>query len=182
MISKDEALVLLKKHLKAENLLKHSLAVGLIMQGIAKKFGYDEDLFYICGLLHDIDLDYTADDDSQHGLKAMELLENVDITDDMLYAIRSHAGKETVKSFLDKALWASDPLSGLVIAAALMRPEKTIKSIPLKSLKKRFKDKRFAKGANREQIKTCTTFGIELDDFLQLAIDSMSTISILEAT
>ncbi|MDD3049986.1 MAG: HDIG domain-containing protein [Candidatus Cloacimonetes bacterium] len=174
MITRNEAMELLKSHLKNDNLIKHCIAVGAIMEGLSKITLLDSEVCFITGLLHDIDFEYTKDEPEKHGFIAMDILKDADITAEMKNAILSHTGNHQIMTDLDKCLWASDPLSGLVIASALMNPEKKIRALSLKSLLKKFKTKSFAAGADREQIRSCENFGIALNDFLQIAIESMS--------
>lgn len=174
MISRQEAKELLYKHLKNENLRKHCLATAAVMEKLAEKLNGDRESWFITGLLHDIDFEIVGDNFAQHGLKAMELLQEADISDEMKEAIKSHNGHASLDCKLNKALWVSDPVNGLIVAAALMRPDKKISSIELKSLKKKYKTKAFAAGANREQIAACSDLGIELDEFLLLALEAMT--------
>ncbi len=174
MISRKEAQELLYSNLKNENLRKHCLATAAVMEKLAENLGTDRDIWFITGLLHDIDLEVIGDEFSLHALKAMELLQDADITHEMKEAIKSHNGHAQRLSELAKSLWIADPVNGLIVAAALMRPDKRISTIELKSLKKKFKTKAFAAGANREQIATCSELGLELDEFLKLALEAMS--------
>lgn len=174
MITRENAKMVLEKYLENDSLRKHCLAVGLIMESLAEKFGENKDKWFITGLLHDIDLDVIGDEMDLHGLKGVEILNNYDVDDEIKGAILAHADQKKVVTNLDKWLWASDPLSGLVNASTLMRPDKKISNMPLESLKKKFKSKKFAAGVNREQIKSCENFGLSLDEFLSLAIEAMS--------
>jgi len=174
MITKEQAQELLFTHLKNDKLRKHCLATALIMDKLALKFGFDPDEWYITGLLHDIDLEYIGDDFQKHGIKAQELLVDIDISDEMRNAIVSHSGNRPLNTTIDKALWIADPVNGLIIASALMRPDNKISSINLKSLKKKFKNKAFAAGASREQIACCVNLGIELDEYLELSLNALA--------
>ena len=173
-MNRKEAIILMKEHIKTDNLRSHSLAVAAIMEGLAQKLEQNPEKWFITGILHDLDFEYTKDEPKKHGFISMDLLKNTDLSDDQRDAILSHTGNSNIVTLLDKALWASDPLSGLVIAAALMNPAKKVSVLKLKSLKKKFKSKNFAAGANRIQIASCKNFGMDLDNFLQLSIDSMS--------
>ncbi len=174
MISRERAQELLEQHLQNENLKNHSWAVAHIMQELAKRSGEDKDKWFITGLLHDLDYEGTKDDPQQHGLQTVKLLEGEDVSEDMLNAIKAHNCLAERDDLLSKHLWAADPISGLVVAAALMKPEKKVEALSLKSLKKKYKSKSFAQGANRQQIADCKCFGMELADFLQLCIEAMS--------
>lgn len=174
MISVEQAKELLLKHLRQENLINHSIAVALVMKSLAEIFEQDKDEWYIIGLLHDIDYDLTYDNPQQHSLLAMDLLKDYDLKPYMLDAIRRHSGNEALISIADKALWCADPVTGLITATALMNPEKKVSAVKLSSLKKKFKNKNFAAGANREQIATCQSLSFTIDEFLQLSLDAMS--------
>jgi len=104
------------------------------------------------------------------------MLEGKGIPDAVLYAIKSHPGHFPRKSRMDQALFASDPITGLIVAAALMHPTKKIKNVDVDFIERRFNEKRFAAGANRDQIKTCEEFGIILHDFISLSLEGMQSI------
>jgi len=176
MITREEATSLLHSHLPQPNLRAHSLAVAVVLQELARRLRQDEELWYITGLLHDIDYAYTADEPQRHALHAMTLLQGAGLPEEALHAIRAHNDHEPRESLLDRALWAADPVTGLVTAAALMRPDRCIRAIELKSIRKKFKSRAFAAGANREQIASCESAGIGLDDFLMLAIAAMGAV------
>ncbi len=178
MITRDNAFVLLNSHLKSPQLIKHSLAVALVMEHLATHFQENPDKWYITGLLHDIDYDNTYDKPEQHGLIAMDLLKDTDIEQDMKDAILSHTGNSPINTLIDKALWVADPVTGLVIATALMTEDKRVESVKLSSLIKKFKNKNFAAGANREQIASCESLlNIPLNDFLELSRLALTSLS-----
>lgn len=172
---REEALALLKEHLTNDNLIKHSLAVEAIMRGLADKLGEDVEKYALAGLLHDIDYDETGDDWERHSLLGAEILKENGLPDDVIYAVKVHNGIHGLEriSLLDKALYAADPTSGFITAAALVRPDKKLAEVQLKSLKKRFKESAFAKGASREQMALCSELGLELDEFLSICLESM---------
>ncbi len=178
-MQRDGAVSLLKKYLENENLFKHSLAVEAIMRGLAERLGGDMEKFGLAGLLHDIDYDITADDPKRHSLLGAQILEENGIPEDIVYAVKVHNEIHGLKpeSVLDRALYAADPVSGFITAAALVRPDKKLEGVKLKSLKKRFKEKAFARGANREQMASCRELGLELDEFLSIALESMKKIA-----
>ncbi|MCD4828760.1 MAG: HDIG domain-containing protein [Candidatus Cloacimonetes bacterium] len=176
MLTREQATELLHSHMPQENLRAHSLAVAVVMQKLALRLEQDADLWYLTGLLHDIDYAYTVDDPSRHALHAMELLAGADLPEEALHAIRAHNDHESRESLLDRALWAVDPLTGLITASALMRPDHSVSAIVLKSIRKKFKSKAFAAGANREQIASCEDLGVPLADFLMLSIEAMGEV------
>lgn len=178
-MERNQAVELLKLHLKSENLINHSLAVEAIMRGIAERLGQDVDKFGLTGLLHDIDYDTTAEDAHQHSLLGAQILSENALPADIVYAVKVHNDIHGLprQSLLDHALYAADPVSGFITAAALVRPDKKLNEVKLKSLKKRFKEKAFAKGASREQMQTCSELGLELEEFLELCLQSMKKIA-----
>jgi len=176
----SEALSLLKKYMKNKNLIKHCIAVGACMKGLAKRFNKNEEKWEIAGLLHDVDYEMMKDNFDEHGIKGAEILKEEGILDeDILNSIRRHPGHEGYKpeTKMDWALYSSDPLTGLIVAATLMHPSKKLSGVDVRFVKKRFKEKRFAAGANRDQIRQCEKLGLELDEFIQICLESMQGVS-----
>lgn len=174
MVNRQEAKEILAKYLEKESLRQHCLATALVMEKIAEKIGANQEDYYIAGYLHDIDLDLVGDDMTLHALRGAEILKDYDIPQDIINAILAHNKHKDLESDIEKALWIADPVNGLVIASALMRPDKSISTMKLKSLKKKFKSKKFAAGVSREQINDCYLLNFTLDEFLQLAIDALA--------
>ena len=178
MISRDEALDLLKEHIKEENLLNHCLESEAVMRGLAAKLGRDMDLWGVTGLLHDLDYS-TMENESRHGLDTAEMLAGK-LPEEALNAIRRHAfelnGAEGPENEFDFALRCGETVTGMVHAGALVRPTK-IDGMKVKSLKKKMKDKAFAASVNRDCIRECDKIGLDLGDFLQIAIASITAIA-----
>jgi predicted hydrolase (HD superfamily) len=175
VISRDEALALVEERVGQRNLINHCIATELIMRALAEhlgKSGEEVGRWGLAGLLHDLDYAETADDPARHGLVTAEELAG-EIDEEMLHAILAHADKAPRESEMDKALWCGDPTTGFIVAAALVRPEKDLAGVQLKSLKKRWKEGTFARGASREQMGACEALGIERDIYLQLALSAM---------
>jgi putative nucleotidyltransferase with HDIG domain len=175
MIARDEALALVRERIPSANLVNHSIAVEMIMEALAKRLGctdVDVERWALAGLLHDLDYAETGEDPARHGLVTAELLAGR-IDDEMLHAILGHADKAERTTLMDHALWCADPTTGFITAAALVRPEKDLENVALKSLKKRWKEAAFAKGASREQMAGCELIGLERDEFLELALTAM---------
>jgi len=173
-MTKLEAIDLMQNYLKNENLQKHSIAVGAIMRALAEKFGENTELWEITGILHDLDYEQTQDTPEKHGYQTVAILQEkaeYNLPDTALQAIQAHPGHEPRTTPLAKALFAADPLSGLILAGALMHPKQL--DMPVKSLKKRFKDKRFAAGANREQIALCSELDLPIEEFFSIALAGM---------
>jgi predicted hydrolase (HD superfamily) len=145
------------------------------METLARHFGLaetDVERWALAGLLHDLDYAETADDFERHGVVTAELLAG-QIDEDMLHAIMAHAGKAPRESLMDKALYAADPTTGFVVAAALVRPDKSLAHVEVRSLLKRWKEKAFARGASRDQMAACEDLGLTREEFLALALAAM---------
>ncbi len=169
----------LKKRVKNKNLIKHMLATEAVMRALAERLGEDVEKWGIVGLLHDIDYEETKDRPEEHSLIGAEILENMGLSEDIIYAVKVHNPIHNLprNSKLDKALYAVDPLTGLIVACALITPEKKLSKIDTAFVLRRFKEKAFAKGANREQIKTCSELGLSLEEFIDIALRAMQGIS-----
>lgn len=175
-MNREEALDLVKSKVKNKNLVKHMLAVEAIMKRVAEHFSEDVNMWCLTGLLHDLDYDETVDDFDQHSLLTCQWLKDYNLDEEILYAIKAHPRKVEPKSRMDWTLFAADPLSGLIVAAALMHPTKKLKNVTTEFVLNRFKEKRFAAGANRENIKTCENIGLPLEEFVRLALEGMQSI------
>ena len=176
-ISRDDAVGLLLKYNQDRFHLQHAVTVECVMKRFAEKLGYGGEAEYwgLVGLLHDIDFEKYPE---QHCIKAPELLEEIDSGDDLIHSVCSHGYGITVdikpEHEMEKVLFAADELTGLIGAAALMRPSKSVSDMELKSLKKKFKDKRFAAGCSREIIaKGAELLGWELDRLLEETLEVM---------
>ena len=183
-ISREDAAVLLKKYNKDPFHIQHAFTMEAVMQWYAKELGYENDAEYwgIVGLLHDIDFELYPE---EHCLKAPELLKEGGVGDDIIHAVCSHGYGITVgcgktidvkpEHEMEKVLFAADELTGLIWAAALMRPSKSTKDMKLKSLKKKYKSKGFAAGCSREVIERGTDqLGWELEKLLTMTLQAMA--------
>jgi putative nucleotidyltransferase with HDIG domain len=177
LITRDEALALVNNHLHKQNLVKHVLAVEAIMRALADKFGGDPEIWGMAGLLHDLDYEETFEEPERHGRVTMELVTGLDLPAEVPHAILAHCGKTQRNSAMDKAIYAADPVTGLIVASALMHPSKSLAGLDADFVGKRFKEKRFAAGANREAIASCSELGLDLHEFLEISIDAMRQIS-----
>lgn len=176
-ITREEALELLKKYNSERFHIQHGLTVEGVMRWYANDFGYadDADFWGIVGLLHDIDFEQYPD---EHCIKAPELLREAGVGEDMIHAICSHGYELTVdvkpEHEMEKVLYATDELTGLIGAAALMRPSKSVEDMEVKSLKKKYKDKKFAAGCSREVIeKGAEMLGWELTTLWEKTLEAM---------
>ncbi|MDK2785827.1 MAG: hypothetical protein PWQ80_506 [Thermotoga sp.] len=147
------------------------------MRALAREFNEDEEKWGIAGLLHDLDYDYTKDNPDEHGLKTLEILKEEDVPEDVLNAILAHCGKKEPETLMEKALYAVDPVTGFIVAAALIRPEKKLEVLDVDFLMRRFKEKAFARGASREQIRSCEKLGLSLERFLGISLEAMKSIA-----
>jgi putative nucleotidyltransferase with HDIG domain len=171
-MNREEAVALVTSTIKTNNLVKHCLAVEAAMQELARHFKENEETWGLAGLLHDLDYEETKNNFASHGLRTAEMLKGK-VDESILYAIKAHPGHVEAKSKMDMALYATDPLTGLIVAACLMHPEKKLEYIDNDFVLRRFREKRFAAGANREQIESCDKMGISLEDFIGLVLKGM---------
>lgn len=184
MITRNEAFELLKKYNKDPFHIQHALTVEAVMKWYANELGYGDEAEYwgIVGLLHDIDFELYPE---EHCLKAPELLRECGVSEDIIHAVCSHGYGITVGygvtidvepiHEMEKVLFAADELTGLIWAAALMRPSKSTKDMELKSLKKKYKSKGFAAGCSREVIERgAEQLGWELDKLLTMTLQAMA--------
>lgn len=176
-ISREEAFQLLKEHNKDLFHIQHALTVEGVMRWFAEELGYGEDAEYwgIVGLLHDIDFEKYPE---QHCIKAPELLREGGVSEDMIHAVCSHGYGITVdvepEHEMEKVLYAVDELTGLIWAAALMRPSKSVQDMEVKSVKKKYKSANFAAGCSREVIQRgADMLGWDLSDLIQKTIYAM---------
>jgi putative nucleotidyltransferase with HDIG domain len=179
-MTRDEALDLLGSHIKADNLRKHCLATEVIMREVAVRLNQDGDMWSNIGLLHDLDFEYTREQPETHGRKTIEMLAPYGFSQEASNAILRHNAealeleRETV---LDHALTCAETITGLIVAAALVHPEKRIRSLNPASVRKRMKSKDFARSVNREHVALCERINIPLMDFIELSIKAMASIS-----
>ena len=184
-ISRENALELLKKYNKDPFHLQHAYTVEAVMKWYANELGYGDDAEYwgIIGLLHDIDFELYPE---EHCLKAPDLLKEGGVSEDMIHGVVSHGYGITVgcgatidvapEHEMEKVLFAADELTGLIWSAALMRPSKSVSDMEVSSLKKKFKDKKFAAGCSRDVIRTgAERLGWELDKLFEETIAAMRT-------
>ena len=157
-----------------DNLIKHIISVEAVMRSLAVHFGEDSERWGLVGLLHDLDYMETVSTPERHTFLTRDWLTVYpEIDSDIIHAIQSHAEHVACQSRMDWAVYATDPTTGLITAAALMHPSKKLSLLEVKSILKRFKDKRFAVGARRDAIAKCDQLGLTLEEFLALALDGM---------
>ena len=175
--TREEAWKLLNEYNKSDALLKHGLAVEGVMRHFAEINGEDTEKWGVIGLLHDLDYEMYPE---KHCVKTAEIMRENDIDEDYIHAVCSHGwglccDVEPVEK-MEKVLYTIDELTGLINAACLMRPSKSVLDIEVKSVKKKFKSSRFAAGVNREVIQTgCDMIGLSLDDVIKETIEGMKS-------
>ncbi|MEM2971354.1 MAG: HDIG domain-containing protein [Candidatus Bathyarchaeia archaeon] len=179
MLTRDEALSLVKRNVSKRNILYHMLAVEAIMRSVAKHFGEDEEKWGLTGLLHDIDYERTEATPEKHGLLAEEILKGL-VPEELIKAIKTHNFQYlgiTSETCMEKALIASDAISGLLVACALVMPSKKLADVKVETVAKKFKDKDFARGAERERILVCEEMGIPREKFFEIALNGLKEIA-----
>jgi len=178
-MNRKEALNSVKANVEDKNLVKHMLATEAIMRALAKRLGEDGEEWGLTGLLHDIDVELTAGDMSSHSKLGADLVKELGASETMAHAILSHNEAHGIprETKLDKALFCVDPLTGLITAAALVRPDKKLAGLEAKSIIKKFKQKSFAAGVSREQISLCSEIELELGEFIELGLRAMQGIA-----
>lgn len=179
LMSREEAMELLKEKLPNKNLVNHCVAVEKILIALAEHFDQDPQLWGLTGILHDIDYGETAKDPERHSMVGADFLESLNLPSELVYAVRVHNEVHGLprNSLLDKALYSADPLSGLIVAAALIHPAKKLAPLDVSFLVKRFYEKAFARGANRQAIADCQELGLTLEEFLEIGLYAMQAAS-----
>lgn len=168
---------LIMDNMHSKNLIKHVLATEAVMKALAKDLGQDEEVWAMAGLLHDLDYEFTKDNFEEHGNKTVEMLENKDLPEDIKDAILAHCEKKERGKLIEKAIYAADPVTGFIVAAVLIRKGTKLSDIDVDFLLNRYKEKSFARGANRDQMASCAGIGMTLEDFLSLSLKAMQEIS-----
>lgn len=179
-MDRQKALSLIKKYLSNENLIKHCLACEAAMIKLAEKLNEDRQIWGLAGLLHDLDYEITKNEPQKHTLVTAEILKANGVSEEVIEIIKGHNADNLgieIKKRGQRALYVVDPTTGFIVAATLMHPTKKIKNLDLQFLMNRFKEKSFARGANREQIKKCEELGLTLEEFLLLVLEAMQGIA-----
>ncbi|MBS3817945.1 HDIG domain-containing protein [bacterium] len=175
-MKREEAFQLVQKHLKNKNLIKHSLAVEACMRAVAERLNKDVQKWGLTGLLHDLDYEMTEKSPERHTDETVNILKDEDVDPEILRTIQAHAGKVSCESEMEWAIYSIDPLTGLIVAATLMHPSKKLKEVDLDFIKRRYKEKSFARGAKREDIEQIKNIGMDLDEFISICLKAMQGI------
>jgi putative nucleotidyltransferase with HDIG domain len=179
-ITREEAVQLLKEHIKNPNLYKHCLASEAVMGALADRLGEDREKWSLAGLLHDLDVEAVHADLSRHTYETERILLGKGVDAEIVAAIKMHNEKAhgaTRSERFHHALAAGETITGLIIATTLVYPDKKLSSVKAKSVKKRMKEKAFAAGVDREIIMECEKLGIGIDEFCELCVKAMQGIS-----
>jgi putative nucleotidyltransferase with HDIG domain len=176
--NRDEILDSIHGNVQDRNMIKHMLATEAIMRALARRLEEDEEEWGITGLIHDIDMELVEGDMSSHSKLSADIAKELGASEAMTHAILCHNEAHGVprESKLDKALFCADPLSGLITAVALVRPDK-LNGMTTKSVMKKLREKSFAAGVSREQVAECREIGLELEEFIGLGIEAMQGIA-----
>lgn len=176
--SRADALALVHDHVESESLRRHMYAAEAACRAYARRFGEDEERFGLAGLVHDFDYERFPD---QHPLPGVEILRERGYPDDVVHAVQAHYAAKTgipPTTLLDRTLHACDEVTGLITAAALVRPSRSVADLEAKSVMKKFKDRAFAAGVNREDVvNSARELGVDLKEHFQIVIDAMREIA-----
>ncbi len=179
-MTREDALGLIKQYVKNENSIKHMLSVEAIMRDLAKKFNQDEEVWGISGLVHDIDMEIVDyhNEPKKHGVKGAEILKKQGFSFEITEAVKAHNIKaKQPETLMEKSIFCADPLTGLIIASTLVLPSRKLLDLSSESVLKRFKEKGFARGADRETIAKCSEINISLEEFVEIGLEAMKEIS-----
>lgn len=175
-MTNQDALQLVRQHVKNEGLVKHMIAAGIIMRALAKKFDENEDTWELAGILHDIDWEETASTPERHPFVGVEYLKATDCPPEVIEAIRVHNHTQgTIPTTpLDKALFCAEELTGIIVTSALVQPDKKLASVKASSVLKKFKQPSFAAGVNRDVILKCQEMlGLSLEELIEIELVAM---------
>jgi len=179
VLTRDEALGLVNENVTKRNVVFHMLAVEAIMRSVAKYLGENEDQWGLIGLLHDIDYEKTEATPEKHSLLTEEILKGL-VPDELIKAIKTHNFRHTgvmPETKMEKALIASDAISGLLVACALVMPSKKLADVKVETVAKKFKDKDFARGADRERILVCEEIELPREKFFEISLNGLKNIA-----
>ncbi len=179
-MEREKALNLLQENIKNQNLIKHCLAVEAAMKELAEHFGEEKEKWGLCGLLHDIDYEETKDNPELHSKVGAEMLRDFGLEEEICQAVLTHNQVHGIepKTLMAKALYCVDPLTGLIVAAVLVLPSKKLNDLRVENVLNRFKEKGFARGANREIIARAEEFlNLSLEEFIRITLKGMQKIS-----
>jgi len=174
-MDRAEGIALCREKCTKETTVRHLISVEGVMRALARRFGEDEDLWAFTGLFHDLDQDQTGDDAEGHAWMAADWLREAGVDERIVNGVLAHAQFRT--GLMSKAVVHADAVAGLLVAAALVRPEKAT-GMKVSSVKKKLKEKAFAPGVNREEITDVeSSIGLPLDDFIAVGIEGLQSVA-----
>lgn len=181
-MTRDQALEILNQKIQNENLRRHCLAVGVVMKSLAHYFDEEESKWEIVGLMHDADYEVTKDQPEEHTMMAAQWLEGMKADPEIIQAVRSHnfshTGANSPQNKMEWALYGCDELTGLIVATALVMPDRKLSSVKVESILKKMKDKSFARNIKREQIEEGSLqLAIELENLVEISLRAMQGIA-----
>ena len=180
MITREEALLILRQNIQSESMIRHSIASEAVMRGLAIYVNENPEIWGLSGLLHDIDVEITGADPKTHGTMAPVLLKKFNLPPEMTNAIVMHneeAAPRSRQTKIEHALAAGETITGLITATTYVYPNKKIRSVKSISIIKRMKEKHFAASVKRENILECEKIGIPLDQFVEISLCAMQAIA-----
>lgn len=179
-ISREEAVKLLNKHIKNPNMRKHCYAAEAVMRALAERLDRNKEEWALAGLLHDLDIEIVQGDLSVHGLKTAEILVEKGVAPEIIDVIKLHNEKahgNKRNTLFQHALAAGETITGLIVATALVYPDKKLNRVKTNSVVKRMKEKAFARSVDRDIILECEEVGIPLNEFCELALNAMQDVA-----
>ncbi len=179
-ITREEAISLLKEHIRNPNLFKHCLATEAVMKALADRLGQDREKWGLAGLLHDLDVEIVDSDLSRHTFETEKILLEKGVDKEIIRAVKLHNEKahgEKRSEIFHHALAAGETITGLIIATTLVYPDRKIRSVKPKSIKKRMKEKSFAAGVDREIVMECEKLNMDIGEFSALCLKAMQDIA-----
>src|SRR4249919_1047775 len=177
MRDREAAIALARERCLKETTVRHLISVEGVMRALAHRFGQDEDLWGLTGLFHDLDQDHTGDDAENHARLAEEWLREAGVDDRVINGVLAHAWPEYRTDLMSNAVVHADAVAGLLVAAALVRPERS-RGMKVSSVRKKLKEKAFAPGVNREEVTEVeASIGLPLDEFLSVSIEGLQGVA-----
>ncbi|KKT76946.1 MAG: hypothetical protein UW70_C0007G0003 [Candidatus Peregrinibacteria bacterium GW2011_GWA2_44_7] len=181
MITREQAYQLLQQHIQGRFMINHHLGAEIVMRAFARHFGENEELWGICGLLHDMDWEYTKDNPEEHTKKAAEILRAEGVDEVIIHAVQAHhpsASGIEPSNLMEQCLYTTEELTGLMIACALVQPDKKLASVTDSSVLKKLKTKGFARGVNRDIVNQAPeVLGLPMEDVIHISLEAMQSIA-----
>lgn len=177
MMDRDAAVALCREKCAKETTVRHLISVEGVMRSLARRFEQDEDLWGLTGLFHDLDQDQTGEDTASHARLAAEWLAEADVDERVINGVLAHAFEEYRTDLMSKAVVHADAVAGLLVAAALVRPERSA-GMRVSSVKKKLKERAFAPGVNRDEVTGVEQgIGLPLDEFIAVSIEGLQQVA-----